>query len=319
VKEAQANEDPQAGSKTADEGLNVIVAAEEAARDSRTILNDALQKRARAQAVHAHLLYENEFNALEKELSDVARAIANGNKKLGLEKNTDLAAKYGKLEVTALKANISEIAERAYQEAEESRAQRYAPKTLKAAKNELDIARKIIDVEKENFDKAQYHAEQARYLAIRAKFIAELVMSMKKERMSEEQFILWYQSQLETAHSGLPTPIYFDASNADVLERFAAELRRLSGDLNQLETKTLAKEEHFREVSALFTADEAEVVRRGDDLIIRSYGFYFPIGKSDLLSRNFELLNKIIVAINRFPNAELVVEGHTDSTGFETN
>ncbi len=315
IKEAQGSEDAQAGSKTAEEGINTIAAAEESAKVARGILKDALVRRARAQAVHAHLLFENDFNELDKELQDAGRAIERDNKKFGLEKNLDLAGRYGKLEVLALKANISEIAEKAFEQAQEAQAHRHAPITLKAAKNELDIARKIIDVEKENFEKAQFHAEQARYLSMRAKYIAELVVGIKKERLSEEQFVLWYQSQLEQVHEGLPTVIKFDKSNTEVVERFAAELKRISADLNTLEAKNLATEVRFREISAMFTVEEAEVIRRGDDMIIRAYGFYFPSGKSELFSQNFELVNKIVTAIGKFPNSEIEVEGHTDSSG----
>ncbi len=315
VKEAQTSEDANAGNETAGEGLKTIVAAEEAAGDARTILQDALKRRARALAVHAHLLYEEEFAVLEKELIDAARAIENGDKKIGLEKNLELANRFGKLEITALKANVSEIAEKAYEQALEANAQKLAPKTLKAAKSELDIARKIIELEKENFDKAQFHAEQARYLAMRAKFIAELVTGFKKEKLSDEQVILWYQTQLNQIHNQLPTVIKFDKSNNDVVESFAAELASISSDLKRLEAKNLANEAYFKEITKLFSDDEAEVVRRGDDLVIRAYGFYFPVGKSELYSRNFELLNKIVTAIQKFPNSEIEVEGHTDSTG----
>lgn len=315
MKEAQGSEDPQAGSATADDGIKAIVLAEESAAASRTVLHEALDRRARAQAVHAHLLFEKDFNTLDTELSEAARAMENGNKKLGLEKNLDLATRYGNLEVLALKANISEIAEKAYEQALEASAQKLAPITLKSAKNELDIARKIIEVEKENFDKAQFHAEQARYLAMRAKYIAELVVGFKNERLTDEQMILWYQTQMEEVHSGLPTAIKFDKSNKDLVDTFSGEVKGVVADLRSIEAKMLTKEVNFREVSAMFTPEEAEVVRRGDDLVLRCFGFYFPVGKSDLVSQNFDLLNKIITAIQKFPNSDVEVEGHTDSSG----
>ncbi|HXW59909.1 MAG TPA: OmpA family protein, partial [Myxococcota bacterium] len=67
--------------------------------------------------------------------------------------------------------------------------------------------------------------------------------------------------------------------------------------------------------SKLFNKKEAEVVKRGNDIIIRAYGFYFPSGKADLQPRNFSLLNKIVTAILKFPKSDIEVEGHTDSLG----
>jgi outer membrane protein OmpA-like peptidoglycan-associated protein len=95
-------------------------------------------------------------------------------------------------------------------------------------------------------------------------------------------------------------------------EKLLATIGDKSGK-DLLEKATM--EENFREISALFAKDEAEVVKVGNDVIIRSYGFYFPVGKSDLLPRNYPLLHKIVSAIVKYPKAMIEVAGHTDSTG----
>ncbi len=315
VKEAQNSEDPDAGVKTADDGLKYISSAEDYAKAARTVLANALQKRSRAMKVHANLLYEKEFAEVDKDLKEAGHALEVGNKKFALEKDTSLATRYTNLEVRALKTNISESADEAYKKATKANANHLAPLTLKAAKNELDIAHKIIDVEKENFDKAQFHAEQARYLAKRAQYIAELITTLKGERLTGEQEVLWYQKQLELAHAGLPAELKFDKSNAQVIDEFASDVKRLAGNLHNVETHSVAHEALFQEVTAMFQPDEAEVVRLGNDLILRCYGFYFPVGKSGLDQSNYALLNKIVSAINKFPKNNIEVVGHTDSTG----
>src|SRR4029077_6199837 len=136
----------------------VLAGAEGSAKSARTVLNDAMNSRAHAQAAHAQLLHEKEFAALDRELKDAARALEKGNQKVGYEKNADLAARYSALEVRALKANVSEPAEEAYKQAVKAHAKHLAPVTLKTAKNELSIARNIIENEKENYHKAQFHA-----------------------------------------------------------------------------------------------------------------------------------------------------------------
>ena len=85
-----------------------------------------------------------------------------------------------------------------------------------------------------------------------------------------------------------------------------------------LERKLLFKqqqEQTIREVAAKFTEDEANMVRDGDNLIIRLYGLSFPIGSSTIESQYYSLLTKIQEVIKKFPNCKTTIEGHTDSQG----
>ena len=66
-----------------------------------------------------------------------------------------------------------------------------------------------------------------------------------------------------------------------------------------------------------FNSKEAEVYRKGDNVLISARGFYFPSGGAEILAQNFELLNKIISAIRQFPGSRLEISGHTDAIGDE--
>ena len=57
--------------------------------------------------------------------------------------------------------------------------------------------------------------------------------------------------------------------------------------------------------------------RQRQNVLISAHGFYFPPGQSEIQTDNFPLMNKIIRAIDIFPNAKVEVTGHTDSTGAE--
>ncbi|MFT4939883.1 MAG: OOP family OmpA-OmpF porin [Paraglaciecola sp.] len=91
----------------------------------------------------------------------------------------------------------------------------------------------------------------------------------------------------------------------------------LAGQL-ELEKQQNAKREddaRFAGVQSLFTEDEATVYRQINNVLIRAQGFSFKPGNSEIESSNFILLNKIIDAIGRFPDAKIVISGHTDVTG----
>jgi len=76
-----------------------------------------------------------------------------------------------------------------------------------------------------------------------------------------------------------------------------------------------ADDARFAAVQSMFTEQEATVYRQRDNVLIRAQGFSFKPGGSEIESSNFVMLNKITDAIKRFPNATVVVSGHTDSTG----
>ena len=71
----------------------------------------------------------------------------------------------------------------------------------------------------------------------------------------------------------------------------------------------------FARIQSMFTSAEAEVYRQADNVLIRAHGFRFPSGRSEIQSDNFAMLTKIIKAIEEFPNARILISGHTDTVG----
>jgi outer membrane protein OmpA-like peptidoglycan-associated protein len=73
--------------------------------------------------------------------------------------------------------------------------------------------------------------------------------------------------------------------------------------------------QQFDSVEKTFTREEAQVLRDGNDVIIRLVGLTFDVGKSNIKPEHFGLLTKVQNAINTFPECNISVEGHTDSHG----
>ncbi len=71
----------------------------------------------------------------------------------------------------------------------------------------------------------------------------------------------------------------------------------------------------FEFVRQLFAITEAEVYQQGQNVLIRAYGFKFNSGSSEIEQENLPLINKIIDAIEVFPDASIQVSGHTDNRG----
>ena len=86
----------------------------------------------------------------------------------------------------------------------------------------------------------------------------------------------------------------------EVKERLMAEKR-----FNQL----------FSEVKGYFQTEEAEVYRKENQLIVRLKAMQFPVGQSVIMPENYGLLSTVQRAIRIFGEPNVVIEGHTDSTG----
>jgi len=108
------------------------------------------------------------------------------------------------------------------------------------------------------------------------------------------------KSEIETKNSQIADLEGKTREQQIVKERLAAEKR-----FNQL----------FIEVQNLFSADEAEVYKKGNSLIIRLRAIQFPVGKSVIMPDNYSLLSKIQQSIRIFGEPDVIIEGHTDSTG----
>lgn len=88
----------------------------------------------------------------------------------------------------------------------------------------------------------------------------------------------------------------------------------------ELETKNRLEAErrfhqNFLEVQAMFSEDQAEVYKQGNNLIIRLRAIQFPVGKDVIMPNNYALLSLVRKAIRVFGDPEITIEGHTDNTG----
>jgi OmpA-OmpF porin, OOP family len=94
-------------------------------------------------------------------------------------------------------------------------------------------------------------------------------------------------------------------------ERLSTERRAAEQKLEE-QKKFKAK---LNQVQQLFNADEAEVYARGSQLVLRLRAIEFPVGQDIILPANYPLLSKVQQAIRTFGEPDVVIEGHTDSTG----
>ena len=97
-----------------------------------------------------------------------------------------------------------------------------------------------------------------------------------------------------------------------------AEKERLAREEKAAKDRLAAERQFnqlFNEVRRQFGPTEAEVYKQGNSLVIRLRAIQFPVGKAIIMPSNYALLSKVQQAIRTFDEPDVVIEGHTDSTG----
>ncbi|MFQ5676558.1 MAG: OmpA family protein, partial [bacterium] len=102
------------------------------------------------------------------------------------------------------------------------------------------------------------------------------------------------------------------------LQAYREKERGLQAELEEKRYKLEMKkrrEDLINSVEKMFAAQEAHLLRQGNDIIIRLIGLTFPSGKAIIEPEYFRLLATVQRAIRKFPNSPITIEGHTDSIG----
>jgi OmpA-OmpF porin, OOP family len=77
------------------------------------------------------------------------------------------------------------------------------------------------------------------------------------------------------------------------------------------------KEAKIAKIRAMFLPEEVQVLLEENHLIIRVLSLSFPVGKAIIQPAYFGLLSRVQRGIREYPEAKIVIEGHTDSSGDE--
>jgi len=315
--------------EAAAEGLKVVDKMKKDTSSSRQLLNEVLQARERAMAAGVATLQSEKLADLDKDLKKTSALIEDGNIEKAKQRRPVLLEGYTQLELTALKQGTAEQAKSAIASAKQQGAEKYAPKTLAQAEEKMALAVSILDADRTQTDKAEAQAKDARWLAERSAAITETVKDFDRRGYTMEDVVLWHQAQLSTVNEPIGGQLPFNESSDAVVLSLRASIEKLKdaeADYSKqlaateqerlaMEAKDRAVKKQFETVQAMFTKEEANVYLQRQNVLISAHGFEFPSGVSEIQTANFPLMNKIIRAIELFPDARIEVSGHTDSTG----
>jgi len=102
------------------------------------------------------------------------------------------------------------------------------------------------------------------------------------------------------------------AANQAELSQLSVQHDEIAGELSG----RLEREEKFKKAKTVLNPSEGEVLfNASNDIVLRLSGLSFDVGKSDIKDEHVPLLDKVMEIVRMFPDAQLVVEGHTDASG----
>jgi outer membrane protein OmpA-like peptidoglycan-associated protein len=289
--------------------------------------------------------------AIRIERDDLKTAQRRGAESEVLLRDAELIAIKGKmlneareLIAKADEAKVEKLAPRTLQAAK-----RY----LAEADQEINRNRYDMTVPKNLAEQARYEARHALYFA---ELIQSVMKKEDDDQFGMEELLLSWEEPLKRIGAELEVSPRFDEGYLrpmqDLLEQvqkqqqasrrliqevkdrddqIAAlnkEMQRLEQRLGgvseeriALQRRVDAQERLRANVAAIetsFTPNEARVNRQGDDVVISLLGIAFPSGRSTIDAASAPLLVKVRDALAMFPDAPLVVEGHTDSNGSDS-
>ncbi len=148
------------------------------------------------------------------------------------------------------------------------------------------------------------------------------IAALQKDNAYLRKKIKEDRAKLEEAIAGKQAEILEQKKRIAVLEGESLEARKARELLEAKEREAQAKleaehrfQQHFVEVQKMFTKEQGEVYKQGHDLVIRLKAIRFPVGQAFIMPENYDLLSSVRNAIQTFGSPDVIIEGHTDSTG----
>jgi len=322
-------------------GRAQLVRAEEIARVSKTTLPNAIKARNLARDAGATTL-GNEYSDAEQRFLKLTRAIEDNDLNYAQRNQAGVAEGFRDLELRAIKVRTIGEVRRLMEDAKDKDLQKIAPQSYSAAEKKLAEADAFITQNPYQKEKMHRLAAEALFMARRLHVIAE--QSQKFEAMQPEQVTLWAEGFLYQASESLGAPDMrnqpFDKQQENILETISVQRadldfmiensKKLQQRIASLEGKTLEEhqekerllaEKRFNEklssIQHFFKPEEAEVYKKQNQIIIRLKTMQFPVGQSVIMPDNYDLLSKVQRAIRTFGEPDVIIGGHTDSTGSE--
>jgi OOP family OmpA-OmpF porin len=316
-------------------------------------LSNVIKRRKLARASGAPNLGKDYVDA-EEQFTDLMKAVENNDLRWAKKNEEKVARAFFQLELRAIKEQTLGEVRKLLEQAENEDAKKFAPSTYALATNKLKETDAFIsknpyskEIMLEKANNALFEARRCIQVTRQSKKVKTMrpeeitlwhekalyqtANNLSAPDMRNETFII----QVENILSSI-TALKKDRNfMIDRVKDQQTEIENLKKQISLLERQTVSLKDKTREEQAakerlaaekefnklydtvrrVFSTDEAEVYKQGNQLLIRLKAIQFPVGKYVIMPENYALLSKVQRAIRVFSEPNIVIEGHTDSTG----
>jgi len=322
--------------------------AQEIAKISRTTLVEVIKGRELARKAGATSLGKD-YKKVEEDFLELTDAIESNNLSYAQRNQARVTEQFRKLELRAIKIRTIGEVRRLLNIADKQDTYDIAPASYAVARQKLRAADAFITQNPYQKEKMHQMATEALFMARRHLQIAKQCETI--DDMEPEQIILWVEKIMYQTSEKLTAPDMrdqpYDKQLENILETISAqqadhkfvineakikkeEIEGLQKRIASLEGQTkqqqkekerlLAEKRFNQQLSSIqhfFEPNEAEVYKKENQVIIRLKAMRFPVGQSVIMPENYELLSKVQRSIRTFGEPDVIIGGHSDSTGTE--
>ncbi len=299
---------------------------------SRNELSGIVEARQKALDAGAWRFERKELNAADRKLTRLANQIEDKDRSLDLsvDERADLQKRYMDLEVRAVKSAYLGDAQSRIRSAKKMGAKRFAPRTLESAESKLRSAEMTIEADRGNPQRFSGLAAQANTEAQRLQKVTDLsrrsggsgneplavavvnrderIESINRQREQEAYRAKMSEEQMKAQEQRL-------RQEQEMAQRSASEAQQSADEAQRALQSQQQVEQAYTEAQNSFTPEEAQVFRQGDRLILRMRSVTFSSGRADIPPASFATLNKVRDVAQKMKAQQIIVQGHTDSTG----
>lgn len=263
---------------------------------------------ARSSAILAGAQSFPDTNETLKVTDDHIRRVSGSLDKLSPREFSDLQTQYLEIELNAIKNDNLGQARALVEEARYNGAQTRAPRTLNQAEIEIQSAENKIEA---NRNVPQSYQQDVDKATAQAQLLTEVIdVSKQAGRRIDESTamkVVLQNRQIASLNSALNESAF----------RTRVLGRKLNTQNQELEatTSALVLQRALDSARGKFTSREADVYQQDEKLLLRLKSLNFASGSAVLPRPSFSTLNKVVAVAKDLGPSEVLVEGHTDSSG----
>ncbi|MEC9281970.1 MAG: OmpA family protein [Bdellovibrionota bacterium] len=259
--------------------------------------------------------YDETREALAEVDDDVIAFSDNFSKTLNPETFAGLQKDYLSVESDAVKRTQLNLVYNILDKADEKDAEDLAPTTYNSTMQSLKTAENAIARNVRNMDAYSDEVLRAKKSAVLLQDVVAVITSKESDVAEDvaldivrkDRKLMDYNSRISQMDAEL------EQANT-VTSALSMEVAMNQNTISTLKTKE-AKEKQVKEVIASFSEKEANVVTKGNDVVIQVTAFNFPFNSSELPSGADGVISKVSKSAEKLKADKVLVQGHADSTG----